>query len=365
MKELDFNTRYHLKKYKKFYFVIWVKKFKNIFHVSNEEAIIKFFNLSKNKSNFKKMIIKYNEYICDYKLDVDIIFEKIKQNYNFRDIKRKIKNFSFEKIRKEYNIIQKQKFFEKHGVNTILQKPEIKEKIKQTILEKYGVDNVSKNEKILDKIKQTKKEHFGDENYNNREKAKQTTFEKFGVENFSKLECFKEIFNDFDWLERNEKIKKTSLEKYGTLNPTQKHISNFENLNEKFVRENFIKNNKFLKDDFCNYFNLSISSVRNFKKSFKIKEINKHNLNKLENTFVNLLNINLNKKLNQQYRIKNYVVDAFDLETKTVYEFLGDFWHGNLEIYKPEDVNKRNKQTMLELNLKTFEKLKKIKEIRI
>jgi hypothetical protein len=36
---------------------------------------------------------------------------------------------------------------------------------------------------------------------------------------------------------------------------------------------------------------------------------------------------------------KTFVVDGFDREANTVYEFLGDFWHGNLEIYEATDIH--------------------------
>lgn len=48
-----------------------------------------------------------------------------------------------------------------------------------------------------------------------------------------------------------------------------------------------------------------------------------------------LLNIN-----NRRIR-----VDAYVPETNTIYEYYGDFWHGNPEIYNQDDINPRNKKT--------------------
>lgn len=42
-------------------------------------------------------------------------------------------------------------------------------------------------------------------------------------------------------------------------------------------------------------------------------------------------------------------VDGFDPKTNTVYEFYGDFWHGNPDIYEAGDLNRANKQTYGEL----------------
>lgn len=57
----------------------------------------------------------------------------------------------------------------------------------------------------------------------------------------------------------------------------------------------------------------------------------------------------------------NFSVDGYDPTTKTVYEFLGDYYHGNRDLYNPDDLNKNLKQTYGELHRKTFERLQKIK----
>lgn len=40
---------------------------------------------------------------------------------------------------------------------------------------------------------------------------------------------------------------------------------------------------------------------------------------------------------------KKFWVDALDQETNTIYEFYGDFWHGNPKKFNPQDINPRNK----------------------
>ena len=62
-------------------------------------------------------------------------------------------------------------------------------------------------------------------------------------------------------------------------------------------------------------------------------------------------------------KIDIYYVDGYDEETKTVYEFLGDFYHGNLSTYKPEDVNTKLGRTMGQLNRSTHERLNRIKAL--
>ena len=53
---------------------------------------------------------------------------------------------------------------------------------------------------------------------------------------------------------------------------------------------------------------------------------------------------------------KNYKVDAYVPETNTVYEFLGDYWHGNPEIF-PNGINVHNKKSFCELYQKTVDRL--------
>lgn len=53
-----------------------------------------------------------------------------------------------------------------------------------------------------------------------------------------------------------------------------------------------------------------------------------------ENKWLDSLNIK-----ERQIKIDKYVVDGYDSVTNTIYEFNGDFWHGNPELYKSDDVN--------------------------
>ena len=65
----------------------------------------------------------------------------------------------------------------------------------------------------------------------------------------------------------------------------------------------------------------------------------------------------------RSYKIDNYIVDGFNPITNTIYEYLGDYWHGNLEKYIATDINKINGKTYGELNLKTFERIDKLKSM--
>jgi len=65
----------------------------------------------------------------------------------------------------------------------------------------------------------------------------------------------------------------------------------------------------------------------------------------------------------RQKRIKRFVVDGIDEPNKIVYEFLGDYWHGNPELYPATDVNKKTKMAFGELLNKTFLRFDKIQNM--
>lgn len=67
----------------------------------------------------------------------------------------------------------------------------------------------------------------------------------------------------------------------------------------------------------------------------------------------------------QQYiktSLRTCKVDAYDPITNTVYEFYGDFWHGNPHTYDPNDINNDTKTTFRELYEKTMKREQIIKQ---
>lgn len=62
----------------------------------------------------------------------------------------------------------------------------------------------------------------------------------------------------------------------------------------------------------------------------------------------------------RQYKItinrKNYNVDGYDKTSNTIFEFLGDYWHGNPEKFKPYSLNIVVGKTFGELYLKTIKR---------
>lgn len=60
---------------------------------------------------------------------------------------------------------------------------------------------------------------------------------------------------------------------------------------------------------------------------------------------------------------KRYYVDGFCEETNTIYEFNGDLYHGNPDIYDPNAINSFNKLRYGELYKRTIEREKLFRDI--
>jgi hypothetical protein len=72
-----------------------------------------------------------------------------------------------------------------------------------------------------------------------------------------------------------------------------------------------------------------------------------------------------NPQIIREYYIKELkiFVDGFDPVTNTVYEFDGDYWHGNPQFYKSEDINSKVKKKFGILYSSTLERHNKIKQL--
>lgn len=57
-----------------------------------------------------------------------------------------------------------------------------------------------------------------------------------------------------------------------------------------------------------------------------------------------------------EYKIGPYYVDGYDANSKTIFEFHGDFWHGNPCKYKECDINPKTKTSFYKLYKKTQKK---------
>lgn len=80
----------------------------------------------------------------------------------------------------------------------------------------------------------------------------------------------------------------------------------------------------------------------------------------MENRWLDTLNID-NKY--RQYKVSKFYVDGIDLDKMIIYEFNGDFWHGNPDIYSSDDVNSVNGIKYGELYKRTIERKREIESL--
>lgn len=65
----------------------------------------------------------------------------------------------------------------------------------------------------------------------------------------------------------------------------------------------------------------------------------------------------------RQVKIGKYTVDAYIPETNTIYEFNGDFWHGNPNIFDKNDINRVSMKSYGELYNITINKENELKDL--
>jgi len=69
-----------------------------------------------------------------------------------------------------------------------------------------------------------------------------------------------------------------------------------------------------------------------------------------ENSWLDHLNIPIsNRQVVLTINKRKYIVDGVDPNTKTVYEFYGDFWHGNPKMFDLNSINTKTGKTFREL----------------
>ena len=126
-------------------------------------------------------------------------------------------------------------------------------KIKKTTLERYGVENVSQSNIIKKKKKDTFKEHYGDVSAFQLENTKNTIKNRYGVENVSQSDIIKkkkketliEHYRSYDnaKLEMYNSSSRTKLSKYGDPNYNNKEKIKRTSL-ERYGVENVFQNNE-------------------------------------------------------------------------------------------------------------------------
>lgn len=282
-------------------------------------------------------------YGTDYGFQNEEVKQKIKETC--------LKKYGVDHISKLDEVKEKRKITSnnKYGVDYPTQSLDIKEKIKLTNQKKYKVDYGFQNEEIKKKIKETYLKKYGVDHPNKneiiKEKIKNTCLKKYGVPVVSQK--IKEV---------REKVIKTSLEKFNVINSSQTHITNYENYNEDYIKNNFIKDGYFLSKEFTEYFNIRSDNSYAFKKKFNITENNKKNMSKPQEELVEYIKSIYNKNIiTDSWKLLNRLeLDLYLPEENLAIEFNGLMFHSYgksqysiFNNYKDEKANKHLKKTEL------------------
>ena len=227
-----------------------------------------------------------------------------------------------------------------HGVEHSLQHPDIRQRAKTTNLLLYGNEQAAASDIIRSKIKNTCLQRYNGNAPANSEfikdKMKQTCLDRFGVINHSHLytKDVMPLLTDFDWL----------YEQYVVNKKTAVQIAKELNINDVTVRKYLVQ---------CN---------------IDIRNLNTHSNIAIQwlESIIESDNIHIQHAMNGgEYQIPGtrYKADGYCQETNTIYEFHGDYWHGNPLIYESDIINESTQCTMGELHNRTLLKEQKIKEL--
>jgi len=87
-----------------------------------------------------------------------------------------------------------------------------------------------------------------------------------------------------------------------------------------------------------------------------------HHISKPEMEFLDYLQIPDTEENRQKY-IKPYKVDGIDYKTNTIYEFFGDYYHGNPNKFNKNYIHPKRRKTFGELYENTIKKLNVLKHL--
>ncbi|MGZ8924252.1 MAG: DUF7487 domain-containing protein [Nitrososphaeraceae archaeon] len=300
---------------------------------------------------------------------------------------------------------------ERYGSVSSLGNENIKKKAKQTWLIRHGVDNPTKNPVIAKKVSERLKGTHNLEGNEIREKTKQTCLNKYGVDNPFKYPDFqdkirKKVFEVYKVLYPmqsdviKDKLKETNIRKYGVVWNIACYQSRQKRINtctdkygiphaSKYIAVkklgidayNMTHNSDYLKELYINE-NMTckqISTILNVSEELIRKRLHLYEID-IRNSIVfhskmcldwlefimEQEGINIQHAGNiGEYKIPGtrYKADGYCSETNTIYEFHGDYWHGNPKIFESTVINEVVGISMGELYLRTIEKENKIREL--
>jgi len=186
----------------------------------------------------------------------DFTYDEIKEHITAKGLDANFSAICFESVQEIYNYFYKTQspkcslchsdmkfisfnlgYSEDKCININCNNIKAKIKREETCQSKYGDRHFNNR----DLMKKTKLERYGDEKYANTKQAKETKKLRYGNENFVNIEKRKQTV---------KRLKESNISR-SKLHPK----FNLNNLNKKYIEENFIKDGLLMSNEFMNYYN--------------------------------------------------------------------------------------------------------------
>ncbi len=303
--------------------------------------------------NIKSSVVRLSRSSSDKKLSAD---KRKTTNIEKYGVEHPLQNKQIQEAKSATNI-------KKYGVPHPLQCEEVLEKLQQTNLKKYGVHSPSQNKEIDNKKKQTNLERYGTESPFGsliiKDKIKQTNLKRYGVEHPAQNRAVV------------EKCLKTNKINHGGVHNTQTHMINILPLitDKDWLVDQYINENKTATEISIDL-GIGDTAMGRYIHAHGIPIRYNYKSSGKSNSWLKFISETENVDIRQasvggEYLIPGtkFKADGYCAETNTIYEFYGDYWHGNPKVYESEYWNKTLNTTMGELYQKTIERENKIKEL--
>jgi hypothetical protein len=238
---------------------------------------------------------------------------------------------------------------EKYGTEYAISSSVVRNRIKTTNLDRTGHENPLSSPLIRNKLKATNLEKYGHEHILISPHRKANNLEKYGCEYSSQSELVKDKIkatnlekygheNPFGSDLIKEQLKATNLEKYGTESHSQKHLLDI--LPQ-------LTNLEWLIDQYATYsktawqiskeLGISDVTVGKYLRRAEIEIKATRQTSYRSNQWLDSLGIT-NREYQWHPTNKRLKSDGYDPETNTIYEFHGDYWHGNPVVFASDKI---------------------------
>lgn len=249
----------------------------------------------------------------------------------------------------------------KYGSTNYFHTDDYKNKAKQTNKSRYGAEYAASSSIVRNRIEKTNVEKYGVKSTLSvpsvKQKIEKTNLERYGVDNASKSNIVKEKIRAANKLVDQDAViqrrRQTNIEKYGRLDPAQRHIS-LENLDLSYNKEWLeLQHSQYPIVYIAKKLGITSSVLSNRFKILGIK-INHHNISYAHRKIIDWLQLSYNGKIivNDRTTLDGFELDILLPDKNIAIEIDGIYWHGEVNGNKNKfyHLNKTNK--CIEKNIK-------------